>query len=108
MGGAAKGMVCWGSHQHRGLSARLAGRGCSPEWPPPLPSPRPGGDRREQLPNWRVFHLFVFTVINPSERAPSVAPGSAGEGTARQEKEGRGALSLSGNSAAIAMGLSEA
>lgn len=25
MGGAAKGMVCWGSHQHRGLSARLAG-----------------------------------------------------------------------------------
>lgn len=25
MGGAAKGMVCWGSHQHRELSARLAG-----------------------------------------------------------------------------------
>lgn len=57
-----------------GSSARVA----------PSPPPVRGGGRRE-LSNWRAFHLFVFTVINPSERAPSVAAGSAGGG----EREGR-------------------
>lgn len=46
------------------------------------PPPGRGGGSRE-LSNWRAFHLFVFTVINPSERAPSVAPGSAGGGERR-------------------------
>lgn len=48
----------------------------------PLPFQGPGEGCRE-LSNWRAFHLFVFTVINPSERAPSAAPGSAGEGERR-------------------------
>ena len=46
-------------------------------------SPAGWGRGRRELSNWRAFHLFVFTVINPSERAASVALGSAGGGERR-------------------------
>lgn len=40
--------------------------------PSPPPGPRGGSGG---LSNWRVFQVFVFAVINPSKRAPSVALG---------------------------------
>lgn len=80
------GGVAWGwwdvapTRLRAGESYGLAGE-TRPKWPP-SPPPGRGGGRRE-LSNWRAFHLFVFTVINRSERAPSVAPGSAGGGERR-------------------------
>lgn len=64
----------------------------------PVPPPSRGGGHRG-LSNWRAFHLFVFAVINPSQRPMSVALGSAGggegkgsAGPGRAEPGGRGAL----------------
>lgn len=58
------------------------------------------------------FISLIFSLlISPSEHAASVAPGSEGRGVAEdpagKEGEGLRALSLSGNSAAIAMELSK-
>lgn len=58
------GKVGCGSHPAGGASAFLAHRGSSVA--PSSPPGRGGGGG--ELSNWRAFHLFVFTVINPSPR----------------------------------------
>lgn len=78
MGGVAWGWWDVAPTRSRAGAPSWLTREAQPERSPPLP-----GEGCRELSNWRAFHLFVFTVINPSERAPSAAPGSAGEGEPR-------------------------
>lgn len=64
VGGVAWGRWAAAPTRLRAASAFLAHRGSSVA---PSSPPGPGGGGGE-LSNWRAFHLFVFTVINPSPR----------------------------------------